>query len=515
MEIPALFSSLSHDLIMASNALRWLFLTASLLPLVLGFTVQQTSRNIFLSSPSCLYSTSAPEQQVSSLADGSDDDDDDEFSLDDFDEDELDLLLESAGKKVEEAVDEETETEDLDEFEEDDLDLELLLETAGVTESEQPAVLVGEKEEVDEVELLAAIEETPVGELSRDQVYFLRDIMNSFVTEEHEEPYDPDESTAPIVDKLLFRLLEEWQAVVEEDAEDEVRTSVLQPTIADFTNALKAWQKDALHYSSSRRRDARGKESVEKTENLLEILQQLWSEAGIESLRPNQEVLEIVLSVMSTSRDQGMDRRVGALFESVEDYGLQPSCSMYQSYILSLARSKDRGSCKRAEAVLREAVDRFPPNIDPYTGLQTGINIESFNKVLVSWAKSGFEYGPERAEKLIVFMDDLDRESGEQGLTKPNLSSFTTLIDAYAQQRDWDGVIQSERIFNRVLDHYLEGILTEEPNLATWTIVMSAWSRLAKKNRRGAEVNAGKLLKRMESLHEDGRLSYTPDAIGK
>ena len=52
-----------------------------------------------------------------------------------------------------------------------------------------------------------------------------------------------------------------------------------------------------------------------------------------------------------------------------------------------------------------------------------------------------------------------------------------------------------------------------EPNLATWTIVISAWARLSKKNRYGADERAGRLLKRMEDLSEAGRISFKPDAI--
>jgi hypothetical protein len=485
------------------------FLCLALLASVLGFSVPSfpQSRLVLTNQPqhTFLFSTSAPEKHISSLADD-DDDEEYEYEYEEYDEDE--------GEEEEEEYEEEEEEYEEEDEEGYDFDLEELLESAG--EAMEAAKGEGSGE-MDEVEMLASIDETPTGELSPDQVLFIRDTMHYFVNEEasEEEPYNPEESTAPIVEKLLFRLLDEWQSAMEED-EDDHRASVLLPTMEDFTNALKAWQRDAMHYSSSRRRDANGKEAIEKVGNLLEILQELWKEAGIESLKPNEEVLEIVLSVIALSREPGSDRKVGDVFYSVQrEYGLEPTCSMYQSYILALARSRDRSSCKKAESMLQEAAQKFPPRIDSKTGLPTGVNVEIFNKVLVSWAKSGFDYGPERAEKLIVFMDDLDRESGELGLVKPNLSSFTTLIDAYTQLNEWESVMQAERIFNRVLDHYLEGVLDEAPNLATWTIVIGAWSRLAKKNRRGAEVNADKLLKRMEALHEDGRLDYAPDAIGK
>ena len=395
---------------------------------------------------------------------------------------------------------------------------------------------------LDEGELLAAIDEAPVGSLSVDQVDFLRDMMQFLV---HDDDDDDDESeavsqagkkddddeaesAAPLVERLLFRLLDEWHAAIDDinsdstedndnDNDDEIhRAAVIQPTLKDFTLVFQAWEKDTLLYSSSRRKSKIGQEAVGRVSNLLGILQELWEGGGVETLKPNQQILEIVLRVLASSRDRGMDRRAYSILESVRDenhYGFEPTCDMYQSVILSLGRSKGKGSPQRAETLLKEAVEKFPPHIDPVTGKPGGVPIETFNKVLVAWAKSRDENGPERAEELIVYMDDLDRDLDCGGAVKPNLSSFTTLIDAYAQTREWDGVSCSERIFNRVLDHYLEGIVKEEPNIASWTIVISAWSRLAKKNCRGAEERAAKLLKRMESLHEDGRISFGPDAI--
>lgn len=186
---------------------------------------------------------------------------------------------------------------------------------------------------------------------------------------------------------------------------------------------------------------------------------------------------------------------------------------MYTSVIRSLGRSKDRTSAERAESVLKDAVQKFPPSIDE-NGNATGMTVDSFNVVLTAWAKSGREDGPKRAEELLVFMDKVHKENGEdRNLLKPNVSSFTSLIDAYAQTNDWDGVSASERMLNRLLDQYLEGEESLEPNVASWTIVISAWTRLARKNYNRCAERADKLLRRMEDLYQEGRTSVAPDAI--
>ena len=162
-------------------------------------------------------------------------------------------------------------------------DLNSLLEAGGFLTGDQEGgdweYEEGEEEDdYDEIEMLASIDETPVGELSPDQVFFIRDIMAVFAAEEAEdEPYDPDESSAPIVEKLFFRLMDEWQAALEEEGEeDSERVAVLEPTLSDFATAMKAFQKDALVYSGSRRKGPQGQAAVEGVGNLLGILHQLW-----------------------------------------------------------------------------------------------------------------------------------------------------------------------------------------------------------------------------------------------
>ena len=113
-----------------------------------------------------------------------------------------------------------------------------------------------------------------------------------------------------------------------------------------------------------------------------------------------------------------------------------------------------------------------------------------------------------------MFMDQVHRENGQDhNLLKPNVSSFTSLIDAYAQTNHWDGISASERMLNRLLDQYLDGDESLEPNVASWTIVISGWTRLARKNFNRCAQRADKLLRRMEDLYQEGRTSVAPDAI--
>jgi hypothetical protein len=97
---------------------------------------------------------------------------------------------------------------------------------------------------------------------------------------------------------------------------------------------------------------------------------------------------------------------------------------------------------------------------------------------------------------------------------EPTINSFTSLIDAHSQTNTWDGANQCERIFNRVLDMYLvDGDVLFEPSIVSWSVVLSAWGRLAKKNHRGASERADKIFLRMETLFREGRITNGPDHI--
>lgn len=351
------------------------------------------------------------------------------------------------------------------------------------------------------------MDKAPPGTLQTEEIRLLREMMAS-ITEENEGHVDT-------MERLLYRMISEWGAATQNMRDD--RIILLEPKLEDFLLVFKAWQ--ATLETTLRSKTSSGKLNTKGLSVTVERVWRLFAtqkslfENGLESVKPDQETFRTVLSVFSVSRDRGMDRKVWSLFEAMQSsYDVEPDESIYNFVIRSLAKSRQRGAAERAENLLREAVKQYPPWMD-VKGRVRGMSVESFNVVLTAWAKSGLDYGAERAEKLIIFMDEVDSANGSPGTVKPNISSFTSLIDAYAQQSEWDGVAAAERILNRILDFYLEGEAEFQPSIATWTIVLSGWSRLSRKGNRGAASRADRLLKRIESLHQEGRIEFEPDAI--
>ena len=306
---------------------------------------------------------------------------------------------------------------------------------------------------------------------------------------------------ALMVESLLYRLVAEWNTAVM--AENMGREEVWRPSTDDFKIALAAW--DGLE-----RED--GEMAVTHILSILSDQRELFLQKNLESVRPDLETFQIIFRILAAlTRERNVDGRAWVVFQSLSDFDVEPDPQIYTSMIAIAAKSRQKDAASRAEKLLREAVERYPPKMSD--GIVSGIGVDAFNVVLTSWAKSREQNGPKRAEQLLVYMDQIDQENGSLGLCSPNVSSFTSLIDAYAQQNDWESVCQCEMILNRLLEQYLDGNDDLEPNVATWTIVISAWARLSKKNNRSAADKADRLLKRMESLYQDGRVSFGPDSI--
>jgi hypothetical protein len=322
----------------------------------------------------------------------------------------------------------------------------------------------------------------PVGHLNDMTIVRIRDALSSVAT----STTDANEILAS--ERLLLHWVEECK----------VRTCTIQPHSDDFLQIMKAWElqigKDHKQLNADILPTA-----IQHLQILLSKLRELYHSIDDDSLKPNLEAFHIVLRAMKQSHERQVDRKAERLFQEMQAmYGLLPDASIYESLIYLLAKSRNNGAANRAERLLREAVSG--------QGLNGTISVDSFNVVITAWAKSGIEYGPERAEKLIVLMSDAGIE--------PTISSFTSLIDAYSQTNTWEGSNQCERIFNRVLDMYLvDGDKLFEPSVVSWSVVLSAWGKLAKKNHKGASERADKLFRRMEILHSEGRISQGPDPI--
>ena len=409
-----------------------------------------------------------------------------------------------------------------------------------------------EEEEENDMELLVQFmeycRETPVGELELGDASLIRDVMENFPVASAPTGHEVEENSAdgtPLkasyaIESLLYRLVDEWRSSavllhksssdIDDDDEDEDDSSIsleerqereqmFRPVADDFFRAIDAIWKDDEKKNEADSKAERIWNIFSEQQDVIEFLEDddesstttastIVAAIATAKTYPNIESIEIILKSMSICRgESGIERKASLIVgKLLPKYGLTPNPSVYSPYIQIVAKARNRGAARKAESILRKAVDEFPPPLS--SSGQTTIGVEVFNTVVTAYAKArGETDGPQRAQDLIVFMDGLESSS-----CAPNAKTFTSLVDAYAQTNDWDGVGQAQSILNNLLEQYLhEGHL--EPSVATWTIVIAAWTRLSKKGRNGASKRAGDLLRRMESLSSLGKISVKPDAI--
>ena len=371
--------------------------------------------------------------------------------------------------------------------------------------------------------------ETAIGDLDASDAELIREILGNIPVDAASltEIEDNIESALTkkasyMVEKLFHRFMDEWRDAVvnlkninngvEDDSDHSLeerkeREQIFRPEAFDFHKVVVAIWRDEQNNDSPDVKSARIWKLFSEQRKLISFFAD-DDPLAAESLYPTSRSIEILLEALLKSSDHGVDRRASGIVENwLPEFGMIPSPVIYAHYIQIVAKSRNRGAARKAESILRWAVSKYPPD-----KFESPIDVDVFNSIVTAYAKArGESDGPKRAQDMIVFMDSLDSPG-----CAPNSKTFTSLVDAYAQTNEWDGVNEAQSILNNLLNQYLlqevEGKHLE-PSVATWTIVIAAWMRLSKKGRKGAAKRAGDLLRRMNSLSSEDRISTKPDAI--
>eukprot|EP00977_Amphora_coffeiformis_P008995 scaffold2039_cov183-Amphora_coffeaeformis.AAC.2 len=407
----------------------------------------------------------------------------------------LDVLLNSANIETVTASEDETrlfqddDTEDLflkeDGEEDGSMDGVATLDRTSDDDDGDNSPALAKDDEVDEiVRFVGVMKQTPAGVLELDVALLLRETMEELLVVAADDDDDVVE-TLRLATDLLKRLVQEYEAIQRVDAKE---AALIAPATVDFDRLYAGWQ--AALRSNTRTVNTHVLPAATQTVQELLALQQA---SYLKSVAPPlTSTYELVLQILSQSRY--CSKQVWQIFAQLASE--EKTLLMYNAVITSTAKSRHAHAASRAESLLKEAWETHGT-----------VTVESCNHVLTAWAKSGQRYGPERAEGLIRWMDGDAKVS-------PNAQSFTSLLDAYGQQTNWDSAVQCERILQNLVDLYLqEKDPTLQPTVATWTIPLQAWTRLAKKNWNKAAGRAARVFSQWQDLYESGQVTQGPDGL--
>jgi pentatricopeptide repeat protein len=260
---------------------------------------------------------------------------------------------------------------------------------------------------------------------------------------------------------------EQAQAVMEDllTAYERTKDPRLKPNVQSFTTVLSAWS----HYSANanttettkksnnnNNANNNGKQAPEHAEAWLRRM----AEYGVQ---PNVISYSTVLDAWAKSPHPEAPDRAQAILDhmrtSKTNTTLRPNAISYTTVMKAYAR---HGRAEDAERLLQEMLeDDSLPQPDHYT----------FSSVLFAWSKSKSPNAAERAEWILVRMQELY----EAKLLKqpPNVICYSNVLACWAQVPDGE---RAEAIL-RVMQ--ARGV---QPNVVSYNTVINAWANESRSN---------------------------------
>jgi pentatricopeptide repeat protein len=123
-------------------------------------------------------------------------------------------------------------------------------------------------------------------------------------------------------------------------------------------------------------------------------------------------------------------------------------------------------------------------------------NTITYNTVISAFARAG---QAERAEALVeeMYSDYLDGNDS----AKPNVRSFSVVLDAWSKSRSRDAPQWAEAILERMTQLHSSGGLDTKPNIVSYSSVINCWANSGSKEAPDAAL---KLLRTMQQQHLAG-----------
>lgn len=157
---------------------------------------------------------------------------------------------------------------------------------------------------------------------------------------------------------------------------------------------------------------------------------------------------------------------------------------------------QSRRSAIMVERLLRRVVE------EQMAGNPYGDNVDMtamYNSLIMGWANSGEPGGPERAEEILDYMQQIYEagDSDDPLFCGPEISAFNAVILAFARSGRWDAPQQAIRVLTKLYDWNRSGRTDVAPTKETYAAVLRAFAR---KGTPDAPELVKRLLEHMESL---------------
>lgn len=188
-------------------------------------------------------------------------------------------------------------------------------------------------------------------------------------------------------------------------------------------------------------------------------------------------------------------------FKRESNTDAKPNLRTFNTVINACSKSDGRGVPETAEKLL-ETVSLWHSRGD----LEEGPDIFTYSGVINCWSKSSRPEAPQRALgilKAIILKHDETRDDS----IRPDTITYSTVMDAYARRGNVEGANQ---VFQTMKDDFRSGNKRAKPNVRSYSILIDA---RAKSESASAPIEAESLLKEMIDLYIQGKLDEGPDCF--
>lgn len=243
--------------------------------------------------------------------------------------------------------------------------------------------------------------------------------------------------------------------------------------------------------------------------NVMRIMNKYMTTEEQIVVEPDVYSYTILIDAYSKSYDRDAPHKAQELLDSLKTnilaakeagkpIGVVPNTSMYNTVMNSWVKSGEWGSVLRAYDLLTEMIQscssskssknditssfdklsESPNNLDdrqkPALAVAVKPNVRSFTIVMDALAKSREEDAPQRAQNLLNYIES-SHEHSPQLIIKPNQYTYTCLINAWGRSEQKDKAVEALNVLNHMKEISQSGQNKyAKPNVYTYNAVLNA-----------------------------------------
>jgi len=329
----------------------------------------------------------------------------------------------------------------------------------------------------------------PIGQLTNDDVESVSGLMAQWARRKSVH-------SAIQVETLLKRVVDDHNA----------GNSSVKVTTRMYTMAIDAWAKTG------------GKQAAERASEIHRGMVEVYRLTGDKNIRPNTISYNAVINAWSKSGcdSEAAMRAEGILHEMLDEWrrqrqedgdgGCHDDDDGHDDDDEEEEEEEERNNLGRVWNKQLAGGDLNDMKNEKGGDTMVKPDVVSFTSVIDTWAKSGNKHAAAKAMTLLKQMEKLYVQEGQRGM-KPNVYTYSACINAFAKSNEPDAPIQAEALLKEMKMSYEAGDMDVKPNVVNYNSVINAWGRCKSE---GAAERALHILNTMESEGvEPDALSYS------